>query len=462
MSTRTTASVGLGVTVTLLGVLAIASFIFAVIFYGQKQRFEKELTQAREDLRTIIRADERNADWVNTRLNEASRAEGRPSLVTYLDRSLRTAMDTAAGNEGLTAAQLRERVEGSEAYEGADVNSLLGVIESRNNSVATLDDRVEQLNESLETARQDLVGQAQLTERLREEHSQAIASLQAELDNYRQDVDSYRGDLTSTIAGNNERVDDILQTASEQEAALQEEIASLESRVFVLEGQLAECQGENDARLSPMAEEALVDGEIIGVNTGDRTATISVGRRDRVTLGLTFEVYGDAGSIRPDEDGEYPRGKAAVEIIRIDDASSVARIIRENQRNPVVPGDVFANALYDPDKEYSFVVFGNFDMDGDGDATSQERNDVEGLINEWGGLLEDDLSGRTDFLVLGERPKLPIQPPEDAPLPVIQNYIEKQREVERYDALFERATQASIPVLNQNRLLTLTGLRGQR
>jgi len=462
MSTRTSASVGLGVTVTLLGVVAIASFIFAVIFYGQKQRYDKELTQAREDLRTIIRADERNADWVNTRLNEASRADGRPSLVTYLDQSLRAAMNTAAGDDDLTATQLRARVESDEAYAGADVDSLFGVIEDRNSTISTLETRVEELNDSLETARRDLVGQAQLTERLRDEHSQSIAALQSELDNYRQDVDTYRGDLTSTIQGNNDRVDDILQTASEQEAALQETIASLESRVFILEGQLAECQGQNEARLSPMSEEALVDGRVIGVNAGDGTATISVGQRDRVTLGLTFEVYDDGGAIRPGEDGEYPRGKAALEIIRIDGASSVARIIRENRRNPVVPGDVFANALYDPDKEYSFVVFGNFDMDGDGEATAQERNDVEGLINEWGGLLEDDLSGRTDFLVLGDRPKLPIQPPEDAPLPVIQNYIEKQREVERYDSLFERSTQASIPVLNQNRLLTLTGLRGRR
>jgi len=108
------------------------------------------------------------------------------------------------------------------------------------------------------------------------------------------------------------------------------------------------------------------------------------------------------------------------------------------------------------------VVFGNFDMNGDGDATAQERNDVESLIRDWGGALEEDLSGRTDFLVLGERPKLPIQPPPDAPLAVVQNYINKQAEVERYNALFERATQASIPVLNQNRLMTLTGLRGQR
>ena len=462
MSTRTTASVGLGVTVTLLGVIAIASFIFAVIFYGKNEKNANDLKQAQDDLRTIIRADERNADWINTRLNEAARTEDRPSLVSYLDGSLRSAMQQLAGDESLTIEDLNARLEGDDRYAGADVNSLLGVIEDRNRTISGLETQLAQRDDALEAAQRDLLGQAQLTQRLRDEHDQAIASLATDLENYHSDVENYRGDLNSTIDRNNTRVDDVMRTASEQEAALQETIASLESRIFILEGQLADCQGQNDARLRPLDEYALVDGQILGINASERTASLSVGRRDRVTLGLTFEVYADAGSIRPDEEGNYPRGKAALEIIRIDESSSIARIVRENARNPIVPGDVFANALYDPDKVYSFVVFGNFDMNGDGDATAQERNDVEALINEWGGLLEDDLSGRTDFLVLGDRPKLPIQPRNDAPLPVIQNYIAKKRDVERYDTLFNQATQASIPVLNQNRLLTLTGLRGQQ
>jgi len=462
MSTRTTGTIAYVVSLAIPMGIALLSFIFMVIFYGQTQRLQKDLDQANTEQRDIIRPKELDADWIETRLDEASRADGRPSLVTYLDRSLRDAMNTAAGDDALTTDELNELLSSDERYEGADVNALTSVIESRNATIDTLESTVASLEDALEEAQRDLVGQAQLTERLRDEHANAIAALNSEVDNYSSDVESYRGDLNSTIDRNNERVDDIMRTSSEQEAALQETIASLESRVFILEGQLAACQGENSSRLSPRDEYALVDGQIIGVNQTEGVATISVGRRDRVTLGLTFEVYTDSGAIRPNEDGEYPRGKAALEIIRIDDASSTARIIRDNPRNPLTPGDVIANSLYDPDKTYSFVVFGNFDMDGDGDATAQERNDVEGLINEWGGRLEDDLSGRTDFLVLGERPKLPIQPGYDAPLPVQQLYITKQQEVERYDALFNRATQASIPVLNQNRLMTLTGLRGDR
>ncbi len=462
MSTRTSASLPTLVTVIIFGTIGVGFFLTTVLFYGTVQSTTKELEQARTDMHDIVRADERDQDWLEARLDEASRADGRPSLVAYLNSSLRDTMTIAAGDDSLTIDELRATLASDDRYAGADVSALTSVIESRNSQIKTHENTIAALEDALVKAQRDLVGQAQLTERLREEHATSIAALSSDVNNYSSDVESYRGDLNNTIDRNNERVDDILRTSSEQEAALQETIASLESRVFILEGQLAACQGENSARLSPRDEYALVDGQVIGISPGDRTVTIGVGRRDRVTLGLTFEVYTDSGAIRPDADGEYPRGKAALEIIRIDEASSVARVIRENNRNPVTPGDVIANALYDPDKQYSFVVFGNFDMDSDGASTAQERNDIEGLINEWGGLLEDDLSGRTDFLVLGDRPKLPIQPGFDAPLPVQQLYITKQQEVERYDALFARATQASIPVLNQNRLLTLTGLRGDR
>ena len=176
MSTRTTASLGLGVTVTLLGVIAITSFIAAVIFYGKSERLGKEIEQLREDNRTFVRADERNADWIQTRLNEASRAEGRPSLVSYLDRSLRDAMTAAAGDDNLSVTDLRAQLDTDERYAGADVSSLMDVVEARNATIAARETQIAELTRALETARTDLVGQAQLTERLREGHQTAVAA----------------------------------------------------------------------------------------------------------------------------------------------------------------------------------------------------------------------------------------------------------------------------------------------
>ena len=48
------------------------------------------------------------------------------------------------------------------------------------------------------------------------------------------------------------------------------------------------------------------------------------------------------------------------------------------------------------------------------------------------------------------------------PLKLIQRYLKLQQVVQKYDELFEAAKRTSIPILNQNRLMTLTGMAGQR
>ena len=172
-------------------------------------------------------------------------------------------------------------------------------------------------------------------------------------------------------------------------------------------------------------------------------------------------MYPDAGSIRPDpRTGDYARGKATLEVTRVDDTTSTARVLSSQRGNPVIRGDVMANALYDPAKVYSFLVFGNFDTNGDGLASADEQTDVKAQIQEWGGNITQALSGDVDFLVLGSRPVLPPTPPADAPVPVVQEFIRLKRTVQEYDRLLEQATATSIPVLNQNRLFTLTGRRG--
>jgi hypothetical protein len=174
-------------------------------------------------------------------------------------------------------------------------------------------------------------------------------------------------------------------------------------------------------------------------------------------LGMTFSVYSDKSQIRPDADGNYPRGKATLEVINVGESSSTCRITSEARGNPVVKGDVIANPIYDPNKTYKFVVFGNFDANRDGAATALERQDINAMIESWGGKVADDLTGDVDFLVLGERPILPPRPSAESPFEIVQEFIRRQRDVERYDQLSARATATSIPILTENRLYTLVG-----
>jgi hypothetical protein len=227
-----------------------------------------------------------------------------------------------------------------------------------------------------------------------------------------------------------------------------------------VDNQLAVLRGQrNQAVLRTGDESALVDAEIVGTNSADRTAFLSIGKRENVVLGMTFSVYPSASAIRPNENGEYPAGKATLEVINVGETTATARITSEARGNPVVKGDVVANAVFDPSKKYKFVIFGNFDADRDGLATQIERQDIEAMIRAWGGDMTEDMTGDVDFLVLGQRPLIPPRPASDAPFEVVQEYFRREREVERYDSLNRQAQSTSVPVLNENRLYTLIGKR---
>jgi hypothetical protein len=184
---------------------------------------------------------------------------------------------------------------------------------------------------------------------------------------------------------------------------------------------------------------------------------ITLGREDKLVIGMTFSVFGSASAIRPTESGEYLPGKAVIEVIGMEESSARCRVIRASRGNPVVAGDVIANPVYDPDKVYNFVVFGNFDVDRDGVATPFERDQLVAIIERWGGEVIDDISGDLDFLVLGRRPDDPLQPAPNAPRAVYDEYLRLKNRVDRYEQLFNAASASSIPVLNENRLRTLIG-----
>ena len=72
-------------------------------------------------------------------------------------------------------------------------------------------------------------------------------------------------------------------------------------------------------------------------------------------------------------------------------------------------------------------------------------------------LQHDDLAGDVDFLILGTRPIVPPPPPPGADIAVLSEWQRLDRMARRYDDLFNKARDSSIPVLNQNRLFYLIG-----
>jgi hypothetical protein len=252
----------------------------------------------------------------------------------------------------------------------------------------------------------------------------------------------------------------IRDAAQRRENELTERLRKAESENLQLNERIAQLQQANTKNiLKPRPEESLADATVTAATPGAGEVTINRGMRDKIILGMSFAVYADATAIKPGPGGEYPMGKASVEVVNVGETTSTCRVTRETRGNPIVRGDVVANAIYDPNKTYTFLVFGNFDSNGDGMATPHEADSVRAIINEWGGKTTDELSGSVDFLVLGQRPVVPPPPNSGAPPAVVTEYLRIDQLAKRYDDLTRQAASTSVPILNENRLYTLIGRR---
>lgn len=140
-------------------------------------------------------------------------------------------------------------------------------------------------------------------------------------------------------------------------------------------------------------------GRILGANMALDFAFVNLGSRHGVVEGMRFSVYPPATVFQP---GLRPKG--VVEIKRVEDLRSQARVVRQNLADPIVTGDLLVNIAFDPTGyKPTFVMVRFIDIDGD---NIDDRDEVITIIREQGGtVLAPDpraVSVDTDFILIGE------------------------------------------------------------
>lgn len=454
MAARTGASVGVAVTITILGLVAVAMFVTTMVFYGQAQRSRTDLEQAKSDYAAFVSDAQREHASVRAVLDEARR--NNQSVVEHLMLARAELLKSSAGDQAMSMDAFREQIAG---IEGADGLSLFALVNAKNEQIAQLTTRVEVAESERRAAQADAEAEAQRVATIEAAFGDRGQQLQINVDDvfgqfntaderYRAIATKFAENLESaqsTFEGEKNR----LVTANDR---LQQENIALRDQVARLRG-----EGGQD-RIMPLDEAALVDGTIDRVDSAVNEVVLSIGRNQKAILGMTFAVYSSPTDIREDETtGEYPEGKAVLEIVRVEDGFSRARVVRSSAGNPIIRGDVIANAAYDPKKTYKFMVEGLFDTNGDGRESRYERDELAALIERWGGTVVDEITGDLDFMVLGAKPVLPPAPAVGAPIAVINEYNRLGREIQRYEELQLAAEATSVPLLNANRLQTLIG-----
>jgi hypothetical protein len=443
------------VAAVVLGVFAAGFFVLSLVFYGGKSSAEQELKKYRDESKEIVRDNERNAPDLRALVAEAGKAN--KSLATFLREQQQSIAERITGNRADGPAQL---LRAADAAIGPDGGSLINRLTSTRTELASAQRSAADADAARKNAEARLTETDGRIKAMEESMKKAVAGVNTDVGAMKTQTEGYRTDVARTIDGYKTQVETIQRNADTEKVGLTNRIASLEQEKQVLEAKLRELQASRGTGLRPTDEFALVDARVIATDPADaRAVFIDRGSVNKLVLGMTFEVYSDAAEIVPDETtGEYRQGKAAVEVIRIDQDQALARVVRPRGRSvDIRKGDLLVNAVYDPNKTYNFVVFGNFDTQGVGNATPQGASDVKTLITGWGGKVLDEIRGDIDFVVLGSRPVVPPQPPPDAPIASITEFLRLNREAQRYDEIFKQAASTSLPVLNQNRLFTLIG-----
>ncbi len=454
MAARTGASVGVAVTITILGALGLGLFVTTMVFYGKSQKALSDLKATNEDNARFVSPSERDNAVVRSITDEAQ--SERMSAMGFLIKNRRELLEASTGDADMSIREFKNTIS---TIDGAEGSSLADLIANKNTVIDSLTKQLAVADAERSAAQKNARDEADRVATIEGEFNMSSEDRQREVQGMRGHVMVLENKIAELEGKYGSNIESVRSTTDAKLKEMQEELDSVNADNTSLRYTVAQLRGEGrEDRPRPISEEALVDGIVTQLNIVDNEVLISIGREHKAILGMTFAIYDSPTDIREDEQtGQYQVGKAVVEIVRVEDGFSRARIIESSQGNPIVRGDVIANAVYDPNKTYKFVIDGLFDTNGNGVATFFEREELEALIERWGGKIVDDIDGDVDFVVLGERPVLPPEPGFAAPVAVIKEYNRLQHEIERYNNLMDGAEATSIPLLNSNRLQTLIG-----
>ena len=455
MAVRSEAGTGVIVSLVVFVLTTMFLLVLTIVFYAGQTDSREQEAAARAQLAKYVTPQERNQDFIKT--IESRATQNHESVAMHLHKRYVNLMGYVSGQKGTAIESLRSK---ALRFGVEDDAAIMYVLEDLHRTVRDRDNELDRLNEKLADREKEIAEFIARIDQARIDHANEIEAVRGEILAYKEAGDQYREEVEEVKDRYNTAIDrhrelyegriDELETGNE---AMDQELVVLRGRVNAMEARL------NRTRIKAKASDTLVDGRIIDIAANDQVF-IDLGRRHRVVLGMTFEVYNDAASIRIDPvTGAVPRGKGSLQVIKVGDTTSTCKITRFTRGHPVVREDVIANAVYDPEYRFKFLVHGKFDVDFDGRPSSTEAEYLRSLIVEWGGevVRGDELTGDLDFLVLGVEPPMPPPLRLDATAFQIEDWSRKRQAAEKYEKLFRQGREAQIPVLNANRFFILIG-----
>lgn len=447
---------GMAVALVVFVLLFVCTLIAAIVVYGKVEETDLRAKEAASALDVYVKGSEHTRDDVK-KLRDAIRE----------DKSNASVVGTLmADNEKLRRTisadlpSVRALPEFLKAKKVGDGKDLLSHIETLRTDGGTLTAR-EAAQKAAKEALEVKIAQLEKEKKeIEDKYRAADADRTTKITEISQANTASNTNTASTIKGLQDAQAAAAEEAKKKIEEAEQKLATKDAEILDLRTKLQRLMqamnpgGDKGAATA----EREIDGTVLSVIPQDNLVTIDLGAKDHILLGLTFEVFDKKTGVTR-EFGDI-RGKATIEVVRVKDTSSECRVVRQDRAKPLLEGDVIANVVYDRYRTYKFYVFGNFDIDNDGRPSPTDTRRIKSLITQWGGIVVDEFSYEVDFLVLGIKPEIRVakegeqdgRTPEQIEADAANAAADlKLRQLEG-DAKLLR-----VPVLNQNRLLTLLG-----
>lgn len=444
MAVRSGAGTGVVVSLVVFILTTFFLLILTIVFYSKQTKALEAEDSAEKTLATYIKATERNADKFQRHEDAAQR--GNQSVTRYLDSEMGELIQFLGLAPGSSAAAARTELQGLVG----DNPSVRSALLAQGRAIGSSDAENERLLGQLQDWESDNAELQAQMEQQRSAHQDSLDEINRTILEYQDAQNEYRREVDDTKAMMQSRVDEIRDDSERMINDLEDEIDQLHEQRVTLISRIDELEAKvRQNQISPPDPSALVDGRVLeGAGSADQIF-IDRGRNHHIVMGMTFEVYSDEAALAQVDavTGAQPRGKASVQVIKVGSTTSTCKIVRSVPGRPIVRNDVIANAVYDPNYQFKFLVHGKFDVDGNGVPTEAEAEYIRSLVLDWGGQIVtgEELPGDLDFLVLGDAPPQPGILRANAPISAIEIWARKKEAHELYEKLRKQASDAQIP-----------------
>ena len=219
-----------------------------------------------------------------------------------------------------------------------------------------------------------------------QEKDATIAGLRGDLSDEQQNASARQQDLEDRLGAAQEQTSERDSELRAERSSWNEERRALEQEIARLQVRISDLSAVTTFAREPYADKA--DAEVLTVSESLPYGWINVGANQRLTTGTRFRVESGTPGLR--------RFKAWAEVTEVDAGKAQVLFTDLVDRfDPVAPGDVVINPLFDPTGERNAVLAGRF-------SGTYTRDELKVLLERVGINVQPDLGLTPHFLIVGQ------------------------------------------------------------